>query len=185
VDLPIPPILQPDRRDATTDFYTITQRATTTEIIPGISTPRWGYNAISPGPTIVARKGRRVEKTHVNALPPDGDDRHIVLPFSDEPDKFNYRDSSTVVHLHGANIDPISDGYPELTILPGQRVTFHMPNNAYQRPATLWYHDHSVHTTDDQVYRGLFAYYLLTISKTPCRCPRATASSTSRSHSRT
>jgi hypothetical protein len=29
VDLPIPPVLQPDRRDAATDFYTMTQRAST------------------------------------------------------------------------------------------------------------------------------------------------------------
>ena len=161
VDLPIPPILQPVRRDATTDFYEIVQRASTHEFIPGISTPVWGYNGIVPGPTILARKGRRVVVTHFNQLPPDGDLRNIVLPFPNAPDQYNYRDSSTVVHHHGANTDPLSDGYPELTILPGQQFTHIIPNNAYQRPATLWYHDHSIHVTGEDVYRGLAGFYIL------------------------
>ena len=160
-DLPIPPILQPVRRDATTDFYEIVQRAATHEFIPGISTPVWGYNGIVPGPTILARKGRRVVVTHFNQLPPDGDLRNIVVPFPDPPHQVNFRDSSTVVHHHGANADPLSDGYPELTILPGQQFTHVIPNNAYQRPATLWYHDHSIHVTGEAVYRGLAGFYIL------------------------
>src|SRR5919199_4255068 len=103
-DLPIPPILQPVRQDATTDFYEITQRASTHEYIPGISTPVWGYNGIVPGPTLMGRKGRRMVVTHFNRLPPDGDLGNIVLPFPfEEPDKQNFRDSSTVVHHHGGN----------------------------------------------------------------------------------
>jgi FtsP/CotA-like multicopper oxidase with cupredoxin domain len=162
-DLPIPPILQPVSRDETTDFYEITQRAATNEYIPGISTPMWGYNGIVPGPTILARKGRRMVVTHFNRLPPNGDVGNIVLPFPfEEPDKQDFRDSSTVVHHHGMNTDPLSDGYPELTILPGQQFTHTMPNNAYQRPATLWYHDHSIHISAEDVYRGLAGFYLLT-----------------------
>jgi spore coat protein A, manganese oxidase len=126
-------------------------------------TPVWGYNGIVPGPTIVMRKGRRAVMTYFNRLPPNGDVGNIVLPFPfEEPDKQDFRDSSTVVHHHGMNTDPLSDGYPELTILPGQQFTYTMPNNAYQRPATLWYHDHSVHISAEDVYRGLAGFYLLT-----------------------
>jgi FtsP/CotA-like multicopper oxidase with cupredoxin domain len=83
-DLPIPPILQPVRRDATTDFYQITQRASTHEFIPGISTPVWSYNGTVPGPTIMVRKGRRVVVTHFNRLPPGGDFGNMVVPFPQE-----------------------------------------------------------------------------------------------------
>src|SRR5919108_699881 len=110
-------------------------------------------------PTILARKGRRVVATFFNQLPPDGDLRNIVIPFPNAPDEYNFRDSSTVVHPHGLNVDPLSDGYPELTILPGQQFTHIIPNNAYQRPATLFYHDHSIHTTGENIYRGLKGFY--------------------------
>jgi spore coat protein A len=78
-DLPIPPILQPARRDATTDFYQVIQRASTNEYIPGFSTPVRGYNGIVPGPTILARKGRRMVVTHFNQMPRNGDVGNIVV----------------------------------------------------------------------------------------------------------
>jgi hypothetical protein len=103
-DLPISLILQPVRRDATTDFYQVIQRASVNEYIPGISTSVWGYNGIVPAPTIMARKGRRVV-THFDRLPPNGDVGNIVLPFPfEESDKEDYRDSSMVVHHHGATL---------------------------------------------------------------------------------
>ena len=54
------------------------------------------------------------------------------------------------------------DGYPVTTFAPGERFTYHCPNNDYQRPATLWYHDHANHVTSEQVYRGLAGFYILT-----------------------
>jgi spore coat protein A len=72
------------------------------------------------------------------------------------------------VHLHGINTDHFSDGYPDdgdgghkHRVNPGESFQHIYPNNDYQRPATLWYHDHSVHVTSVHVYRGLAAYYLL------------------------
>src|SRR4051812_4798238 len=54
VPLAVPPVLQPVRRTATTDFYEITQRATSVPILPGRPpTQMWGYNGLVPGPTIV------------------------------------------------------------------------------------------------------------------------------------
>ena len=39
--------------------------------------------------------------------------------------------------------------------------TYHYPNNEYQRPATMWYHDHSIDITGPHVYRGLQGMYIL------------------------
>ena len=38
------------------------------EIIPGKTTPIWGYNGRFPGPMILARSGRRAEGTFKNEL---------------------------------------------------------------------------------------------------------------------
>src|SRR5512145_2399148 len=57
--LPIPPVLQPTRSDATGDYYTVTQMGGLQQIVPGTApTPIEGYNGVWPGPTIVARRGR-------------------------------------------------------------------------------------------------------------------------------
>src|SRR3977135_2307879 len=87
--LTIPPVLAPARTDATTDYYEITQRAATVEILPGVGTTVWGYNGTFPGPPLVSRSGRRAVVTHRNELP---------VP--------------VVVHVHGGRTPPEHDGYP-------------------------------------------------------------------------
>jgi spore coat protein A len=153
-ELLVPPVLAPIARTATEDVYRVTARAATAEIIPGITTPIWGYNGISPGPTIEARKGRRVRLEFLNRVPPNEDPRNLIVPTPIDPEDHPFRPSSLVVHLHGINTDAPFDGHPELTILPGQQFTYRYPNNDYQRPATLWYHDHSVHITGEQIGRA-------------------------------
>ena len=69
VPLPIPPVLEPTSSDAETDYYEITQREGRVEILPGLPTAVWGYDGIFPGPTIEARRGRRVAVRQRNALP--------------------------------------------------------------------------------------------------------------------
>jgi spore coat protein A, manganese oxidase len=160
-ELKIPPVLRPTRRSATTDFYDITVRNSTTEIIPGVSTPIWGYNGIMPGPTIEARDGRPVSVTFVNRVPPNEDRDNLIVTEPPDPEDHPFTDSGLVVHAHGINADSPDDGYPEDVFTPGQSHTYHYPNNDYQRPATLWYHDHSVHITGEHVYRGLKAFYIL------------------------
>jgi spore coat protein A len=59
VPLPVPPVLEPVRTDAGTDYYEITQREGRVEILPGLGTTAWGYDGIFPGPTIEFRRGRR------------------------------------------------------------------------------------------------------------------------------
>jgi FtsP/CotA-like multicopper oxidase with cupredoxin domain len=47
-----------------------------------------------------------------------------------------------VVHAHGMGSKPESDGHPDDIIEPGAYRDYIYPND---RPATLWYHDHSMH----------------------------------------
>src|SRR5829696_2056988 len=150
VPLPVPPVLEPVRTDANTDYYELRQREVRAEILPGLDTTVWGYDGIFPGPTIEARRGRRVVVHQRNELP---------VP--------------TVVHLHGGVTPPESDGYPTDLILPTDgsfeeheghggipmgRVDRGTKEYVYtmdQPSATLWYHDHRMDFTGPQVWRGL------------------------------
>ena len=136
VPLPILPTLAPTSSDATTDYYDVTMRVATKEIIPGKLTTIWGYNGIYPGPTIKARSGRRVVVRQVNNL-----------------------QESMSVHLHGGHTPPDSDGHPTDLIGPGATKTYVYPNN--QVSANLWYHDHAIDVTGRHVYMGLSAFYLI------------------------
>src|SRR5918997_6976640 len=68
VPLPVPPVLEPVRSDASTDYYEITQKVGRAEILPGRKTEVWGYDGIFPGPTIESRRGRRMIVRHRNEL---------------------------------------------------------------------------------------------------------------------
>jgi len=156
VPLPVPPVLEPVRTDAGTDYYELTQREGRAEILPGLDTTVWGYDGIFPGPTIEARSGRRVVVLHRNELP---------VP--------------TVVHLHGGVTPPESDGYPTDLILPADgsfdeheghggipmgRVDRGIKEYVYpmdQPSATLWYHDHRIDFTGPQVYKGLAGFHIV------------------------
>ncbi len=102
-----------------------------------------------------------------------------------------------VTHVHGAHTTEDSDGYPEAWYLPaandipagyatGGRLfdqfkqeaearqgqtwepgaaVFQYPND--QRPATLWYHDHTLGMTRLNVYAGPAGFYLLRGGRRP------------------
>ncbi|MDQ1672481.1 MAG: hypothetical protein QOC98_1043 [Frankiaceae bacterium] len=159
--LPIPPPA-PAVAQAGVDVFDITEKEGVTQIVPGVSTPIWGYEGITPGPTILARKGRRALITFTNGLRPGAEDSLYENPNPQDPRTHPFIPESTVVHLHGINATHPADGYPEERRRPGESFTHDYPNNEYQRPATLWYHDHSVHITSDHVYRGLQGFYVLT-----------------------
>jgi spore coat protein A len=168
VPLPIPPVLAPVRSDKDADYYEIVQKPGIARILPGLSTPIWGYNGIFPGPTIIARSGRKAIVRQINELP---------VPVS--------------THLHGGKTPPQSDGHPMDFILPrdsspfqaslsseemlhfmspsglGRSLQMRMqqakeyvyPN--IQRASIHWYHDHRMDFTGPQVYRGLAGFYLI------------------------
>ena len=134
--LRVPEVLDPVERTRSQDRYRVVMRTAEAEILPGERTPVWGYQGSYPGPTIVARRGRRVVVTHINRLP-----------------------DPTSVHLHGGKVRAASDGHPLDLIAPGSRYRYRYPNR--QRPATYWYHDHADRMTGRHVYMGLAGFYLV------------------------
>jgi len=133
----LPPTLTPSFVDATTDYYNITIRQNSKEIVPGLNTTIWGFNGLFPGPTIMAKSGRRVSVRHTNEL-----------------------SENLSIHLHGGHVPAVSDGHPTNYITPGSFKDYVYPNQ--QLPATLWYHDHTMDQTGRNVYRGLAGFYILT-----------------------
>jgi FtsP/CotA-like multicopper oxidase with cupredoxin domain len=143
VPLTVPPVLAPLRSTADTDFYAITQQAAAADILPGLKTTIWGYNGITPGPTIVAPRGRKTVVRHVNALP----GVHPTLRYT----------VWTSTHLHGSASLPQFDGYASDITHPNQFKDYRYPN--FQEARTLWYHDHGVHHTAENVWHGLAGQY--------------------------
>jgi FtsP/CotA-like multicopper oxidase with cupredoxin domain len=138
----VPPVLQPTHSDATTDYYEIVMEKASHEIIPGLQTELWGYNGISPGPTIRQVAGRRSQVRFINKLGQDADQAAI----------------DAVVHLHGMPSQPQYDGYTMDLIPPGYFKDYLYPND---RVATLWYHDHVMDLTWRNVYMGLLGLYIV------------------------
>jgi len=136
VDLPMPSKLVPLRSTATTDFYRMTLKEGTADILPGLKTPIFGYNGMFPGPTVVTSRERSVVIEHVNELP---------VP--------------TSMHTHGAYVDGDSDGHPLDLVMPGTSKTYILHNDETAR--TQWYHDHAMHITAENVYHGLAGMFLI------------------------
>ena len=145
VPLSIPPVATPVRSDATTDYYEIKMLARRAQILPNRFGPSliYGYDGITPGPTIEQRVGRRAVVRHVNMLP----DRHLTLGYP----------NTTSVHLHGSDSEPEYDGWANDVTHPGQYKNYQYPDDQSARP--LWYHDHAVHHTAENAYMGCAAFY--------------------------
>ncbi|GLY32791.1 multicopper oxidase domain-containing protein [Kineosporia sp. NBRC 101731] len=152
--LPVPRVLEPVRTDGTTEYYEITQKVGSSQILDGPKTPVWGYDGTFPGPTIVSRRGARTVVRHRNELP---------VPVS--------------VHLHGGRIAADQDGYPTDLLHPADATQGDLDDQGEmvgrtgardyvydidQPAATLWYHDHRMDFTGPQVYRGLAGFHLIT-----------------------
>ncbi|MGB6298450.1 MAG: multicopper oxidase domain-containing protein [Rivularia sp. (in: cyanobacteria)] len=135
VNLPIPPVLNPVRSDETTDYYEIVIKRNQVEILPGLITEIWGYNGITPGPTIKQHQGRQSVVRFINDV-----------------------GALTSTHLHGMASLPQYDGYAEDLSRPGFYKDYIYPNN---RAATFWYHDHAIDETAHHVYMGLAGMYII------------------------
>jgi len=156
VPLPVPPVLEPVRTDAGTDYYEMTQKTGRVEILPGLQTEVWGYDGIFPGPTVESRSGRKIIVRQQNELP---------VP--------------VCTHLHGGRTPPESDGYPTDLVPPNDLAHDHsteghgsmgMGGSRYfkdyvypleQRATTLWYHDHRMDFTGPQIWRGLAGFHII------------------------
>ncbi len=140
-----PPTATIVRSDATTDYYVVTMEQAMREVLPGFQTMVFAYNGSVPGPTFKIKQGRKTVVRFRNMLP----NVHPTLLY--EP--------WTSVHLHGSPSLPQFDGYANDITLPGQFKDYHYPNTENAR--TLWYHDHGVHHTAENVYHGLLGQYQL------------------------
>ena len=139
----IPRTIAPVRSNATTDYFRMTMEPTLVEMIPGLRTPMWGYNGQVPGPTFQVMRGRRAVVRQVNNLP----SVHPQLGYT----------PWTSVHLHGSASLPEYDGYASDITNPGSYKDYQYPN--WQPARTLWYHDHGLHHTAENVYMGLAGQY--------------------------
>jgi len=128
----------------------------------------WGFNlggndpAITPGPTIVDQyDGARVVR-RFNELPPQAQNGGFGVP-------------ETSTHFHNFHDAPESDGSPCRFFFRGQYFDYHrtMQTPGFDDPNTdpaerllesqssLWYHDHRVGHTAENVYKGLLGFELL------------------------
>lgn len=139
VPFTVPPVAKPVHRSATTDYYRMTMRNRRVDILPGLKTEIWGYEGITPGPTIVAKRGRNVVARQINLIS-------------------NRNHRWTSVHLHGNASLPQYDGYASDITRPGEFKDYRWPNE--QDARILWYHDHGVHDTALNAYMGCAAFYI-------------------------
>jgi FtsP/CotA-like multicopper oxidase with cupredoxin domain len=79
----------------------------------------------------------------------------------------------TSTHVHNGHHASESDGYPGYGVNPGEFIDHHYANvcagfstdgghgDPLEAKHTLWYHDHCLDFTSQNVYRGLAGFYLL------------------------
>jgi FtsP/CotA-like multicopper oxidase with cupredoxin domain len=111
----------------------------------------WGYGGNVPGPTIHARYGEPVLMRIRNNLPAN----HVGFGLP-----------SIATHLHNGHTASESDGYPGDYIASGAYRDHHYANwpaggNPLEVMNTLWYHDHCLDFTAQNVVKGLAGFYLL------------------------
>lgn len=111
----------------------------------------WGYNGIYPGPTFRARYGEPVLVRFYNDLPAD----HVGFGIPE-----------VITHLHNGHTASESDGFPADYYPSGQFKDHHYANfpaggDARETLGTLWYHDHRIDFTSQNIYKGLTGFYLL------------------------
>ena len=105
-------------------------------------TPIWGYDGLSPGPTLRVKQGEELKLRLVNDL-----------------------QQPTLIHWHGLRIVNAMDGVPHLTqmpIEPGASFDYRFtPPDA----GTFWYHTHFL--SSEQLARGLYGVLIVDEPEAP------------------
>jgi len=151
-------------------FYGVTQKAGQVSVSPDLPLQTlWGYavgtpsmnNPISvPGPLYVARYGEPILVRNFNQLPTNNG---------------GFGKPSVTTHLHNGHTPSESDGNPIDFFEIGHFYDQHYPNvlagfstqpfaptgDINEAMSTLWYHDHRVDFTSQNVYKCLAGFYLL------------------------
>jgi len=150
-------------------FYGVTEKAGQVSVSPDLPLQTmWGFaigtpttnNPITvPGPTYVAHYGEPILVRNFNRLPTDNGGFGL---------------NSVTTHLHNGHTPSESDGNPcdffEISHFYDQHypnvlagiLSDHRPDgDINEAMSTLWYHDHRVDFTAQNVYKGLAGFYLL------------------------
>lgn len=141
-------------------YYEVHQREALLSVHPELPQQRlWTFNGTSPGQTYVAHYGEPI----------------LVRQFNDLPnDNGGFGIQSVSTHLHNGHTPSESDGFPCDFFGQGKFYDQHYPNvlagfsstnppngDIRESMSTLWYHDHRVDFTSQNVYKGLAGFYLL------------------------
>jgi FtsP/CotA-like multicopper oxidase with cupredoxin domain len=136
--LPIPPV-------ETSSDFTLTAAETQQQILPGDPTTMWTFNGSFPGPTIRRQSGEPTTVTVLNELP------EWVGPIT--------------IHHHGNHSESVDDGQPADYLIPqgGSRSYTYgfVENDAPERGAFQWYHDHMMGATARNNWMGLNGMVIL------------------------
>ncbi|MBZ2174317.1 multicopper oxidase domain-containing protein [Schnuerera sp. xch1] len=163
--LPIPKILQPKERNKHHTYYEVRMQKFLHQFHSELPPTRvWGYEGQIPGPTIEVEQGENIHIQWINELP---DTHFLPIDQTIHGAGEGMPEVRTVVHIHGAEVEPDSDGYPDAWFTRnfekcGPRFVnriYKYPNN--QNPTTLWYHDHALGITRLNVYAGLAGMYII------------------------
>jgi FtsP/CotA-like multicopper oxidase with cupredoxin domain len=175
VPLPIPPVARPEELDPAPagdpvageaprarhqgwskyppgKSYRIAQEVMQVTCHPDLPpSTMFACNSTVPGPTIRARYDEPVVVRFQNDLPPGF---------------IGFGVPQTSTHLHNGHTPSESDGFPGDFFNSGFFKDHHYPNicaggDSREALGTLWYHDHRVDFTSQNVYRGLAGFYLL------------------------
>ena len=114
--------------------------------------PAWGFDSVVPGPMFRTRYG----EPHFNRI-------HNHLPTQN----LGFGINQTSTHMHNLHTPSESDGNPLYPLYSGHYWDHHYPNvyagvkqfggigNPDEALGTLWYHDHKLDFTSQNVYTGL------------------------------
>jgi spore coat protein A len=159
--LPIPPriVVTPNQHEITLHMNQFVGKAH--RDLPAIT--QWGFEGVSPGPTIEVEKNQPLTVHWVSDLP----STHFLKAPVDEMAPPGGHDVRTVIHLHGAVVEQPStsdklhdnDGWPDLWLDHGEEQIAQYNNP--QESRTLWYHDHSMGSTGRNVAAGLLGTYII------------------------
>lgn len=163
-ELPIPEVLTPNKQGNGYAYYEIEMKCAKHKFHRDFcETQIYGYNGMYPGPTIETMAGQTVYVRWINNLPL----KHFLPVDKTVDGAMGNPEVRTVVHLHGANVAPDSDGHPQAWFtrdykFTGRRFSRHVYQYTNdQQATTLWYHDHALGVTRLNIYAGLAGFYII------------------------